>query len=122
METPVYELYCEDFSDKGWALAEICANITDGMPRDTICVDHENLRIIDRRDLQNFLLDKALTSNVLDESVWDKLNTMEPENVFEFKGDGDGLGFMLDIWENERASGDEDPIHSYQFWFDDYND
>jgi len=112
METPLYELYREDFSDKGWEWLE-----ADDTPTDTIWVDHENLRIIDENDLQNFLLDKALTTNSFDEAVKDKLT-----DVFEFKGDGDGLGFILDIWETENARENDEPIRSYQFWFDDYQE
>jgi hypothetical protein len=117
METPIYELYCEDFSEKGWKCLE-----ADEIPGDTIWVNHEDLRIIDENDLQNFLLDKALTSNSFDDAVKEKLSTMDSDNVFEFKGDGDGLGFILDIWENQKEMDSEEPIHSYQFWFDDYDD
>jgi hypothetical protein len=117
METPVYELYREDFSDKGWELLE-----ANELPGDTIWVNHEDLIISDENDLQNFLLDKALTTNSFDEAVKEKLSTMDSDNVFQFKGDGDGLGFLLDIWENKYSENECEPRYSYQFWFDDYND
>jgi hypothetical protein len=43
-------------------------------------------------------------------------------NLFK-GGDGDGLGFILDIWKSDDdINNGEEPIDSFQFWFEVYED
>jgi hypothetical protein len=111
-----YILLKEDFTYKGWTCLKDNALVIN---KETIIVSHEDLCIIDTKDLQHFLLNDAQTTNEFDEAVKDVL--CKNLGHFEFKGDGEGLGFILDIWTSEDAKiNQEDTIHSATFWFDDY--
>jgi hypothetical protein len=45
-----------------------------------------------------------------------------PNKPFQLGGDGDGLGFILDIWKSDDDINGEEPIDSFQFWFEVYED
>jgi hypothetical protein len=87
----------------------------------SVKVLHENIRISDLVTLQKFLLDDAQTTNSMDE-VKDVLFKY-PNKPFQLGGDGDGLGFILDIWKSDDdINNGEEPIDSFQFWFEVYED
>ena len=71
--------------------------------------------IVDLESLDNFLLDSEEVSNSLRDEILDDVFDNES---FEFKRDEEGLGFILDFWDNEEKEGE--PTQSYTYWFDDY--
>jgi hypothetical protein len=88
----------------------------------SVKVLHENIRISDLVTLQKFLLDDAQTTNSMDEVIKDVLFKY-PNKPFQLGGDGDGLGFILDIWKSDDdINNGEEPIDSFQFWFEVYED
>ena len=113
-----YTLLREDFTLKGW---EVMINDRTVLIDDeTLIVPHEELCIIDANDLQTFLLNDASTTNGFDEAVKNALGNHF--GAFEFKGDGEGLGFILDLWIDEESKYKDEPINSFTFWFDDFQD
>lgn len=82
-------------------------------------IDHENIRITDEEALQTFLLEDAGTTNSMDERIKDLIHGC---GAFQLAGDGDGLGFILDVWETPESMEDDEPIGSYQLWFEDYEE
>lgn len=86
---------------------------------DGVDVQHDELRITDFLNLQDFLLNIAEVPNEVDEAVYDFLADGKYE-YFQFSGDGDGLGFILDVWENSSLTGE--PVDSLQIWLDEYKE
>ena len=86
---------------------------------DVYYLEHENIRITDLEALQIFLLDYALVPNEIDESIYGFLADGGYEH-FQFAGDGGGLGFILDVFDNKELEGD--PIDSLQVWLDEYKE
>ena len=85
----------------------------------SVRVAHENIRITDEEALQTFLLEDAGTTNSIDERIKDLIFGC---GAFQLAGDGDGLGFILDVWETPESMEDDEPIGSYQLWFEDYEE
>lgn len=116
----IYHLEKQNYTAEGWKLFEQEANVSD---TDVIDISHLDLRITNHTDLQQFLLNDANTNNSIDEAIKNVLPINGDGKVFEFKGDGDGLGFILDIWENQEALDNEEDIENgYTFWFEDYEE
>lgn len=106
----------ELFDSEGEVVEEYRDFFSEGASTEVL---HENIRISDMETLDKFLLEDAGTHNSMDERIreliWNK--------IFQVAGDGGDLGFIVDIWESQDAlnNGDE-PIGSYQLWFEDYWD
>ena len=103
---------------------EIGEEYQDSWNVDVYYLEHENIRITDAVTLQRFLLNYALVPNEIDEVVDDFLYTKFVNNSdhihFQFSGDGGGLGFILDVFDNKELEGD--PIDSLQVWLDEYKE
>ena len=82
-------------------------------------VSHDELRITNFADLYDFLLNIANVPNEVDEAVYNFLADGHHE-YFQFSGDGDGLGFIVDVWDNKELEGD--PVDSLQVWLDEYKE
>jgi hypothetical protein len=109
--------YADLFDREGEVCEDYQQHFSEGA---SVEVLHENLRITDQEALQTFLLDYAQTNNSMDEGI---KYLIEGKNTFQLSGDGGGLGFILDIWENQEALNDgEEPIGTYQLWFDQWED
>lgn len=80
-------------------------------------VSHDALRITNFDALNDFLLNIAGVPNEVDEAVY---RFIEGYKGFQFAGDGGGLGFILDVWDNRELEGD--PIESTQIWLDEYKE
>lgn len=83
-------------------------------------ISHDELRITNISDLQIFLLDIAQVPNEIDEVIYNFIYNTNASNSFQLSGDGDGLGFILDVWNNHALEGE--PIESLQIWFDEYKE
>lgn len=80
-------------------------------------VSHDELRICNFANLYDFLLNIAGVPNEVDEDVYKFLSDGSYKH-FQFSGDGDGLGFILDVWDNPELEGES--IDSLQIWLDEY--
>ncbi len=83
-------------------------------------VSHDELRITNISDLQRFLLNIAQVPNEVDEDIYDFIHKTNGSNSFQFSGDGDGLGFIVDVWNNRELEGE--PVDSLQIWLDEYKE
>jgi hypothetical protein len=80
-------------------------------------VSHDELRITKFDKLNDFLLNHANVPNEVDEVIYEFLiNHM----FFQLAGDGDGLGFILDVWDDPEMEGE--PVDSLQIWLDEYKE
>jgi len=80
-------------------------------------VAHDALRITKFDELNDFLTNHALVPNEVDDAVYHFINGYEG---FQFAGDGGGLGFIVDVWDNAELEGD--PVDSLQVWLDEYKE
>lgn len=82
-------------------------------------VSHDNVRISDMKTLNDFLLDELEQPNELDEAVRHFIHqsTFGTSNTFQVAGDGDGLGLIIDIFNDE-----EEDIDCMTIWFEDYEE
>jgi len=113
-----YPEYCDMFDRDG----EIGEEYDDSFNVDVYHLAHENIRLYDLEVVQKFLLDSGTTTCDMDEDItetiakhWDDRGQV----YFQLAGDDGGLGFILDIWDSKELDGE--PVHMYQFWFDDYD-
>jgi hypothetical protein len=87
-------------------------------------VSHDELRITNFVELQNFLLNIAEVPNEVDEAIYEFLSNLFNKDSnhqwFQFSGDGDGLGFIVDVWDNPELEGE--PVDSLQVWLDEYKE
>jgi hypothetical protein len=87
-------------------------------------IAHSELRITNFIDLHIFLLNIAGVPNEVDEAIYDFLYNKFYDNSkhqwFQFSGDGDGLGFIVDVWDNKELEGE--PVDSLQVWLDEYKE
>jgi len=108
-----YTLLKEDFSTKGWLhLLQLNSSNIFWIDKDSFMIPHKDISIIEKSDLQTFLLNDAHTSNELDEAVKKVLS--EHNGTFEFKGDNEGLGFILNLREDNKV------IQTHTFLRNDY--
>jgi hypothetical protein len=72
------------------------------------------------KELNNWLLNDALTTNSLDESIKSFIfeNTNENTSRFEVKEDEDKLGIIVDIWDKEF----KECINTAAFWREDFTE
>ncbi|MFV2015401.1 MAG: hypothetical protein ACC656_08245 [Candidatus Heimdallarchaeota archaeon] len=82
-------------------------------------IAHDELRITNFDDLNEFLLNVAGVPNEVDEAVYEFLSNTG-YNYFQFSGDGDGLGFIVDVFNNRELEGE--PVDSLQVWLDEYKE
>jgi len=80
-------------------------------------VAHDGLRITKFADLYDFLNEIAAVPNEVAIDIFKFLADNKHE-YFQLAGDGDGLGFILDVWDNPEL--DNDPVDSMQIWLDEY--
>jgi hypothetical protein len=80
-------------------------------------VYHDNLRIDDRYTLHKVLNNSPHIPKRMKEDIEDMVVEFRNKK-WEFKGDGDGLGFLFDVWD--KSYDDDEPIVETQIWFEDY--
>lgn len=87
-------------------------------------IAHSEIRITKYHELHDFLLNTAGVPNEVDEAIYDFLFNLFNEDSksqwFQFSGDGDGLGFIVDVWDNKELEGE--PVDSLQVWLDEYKE
>ncbi len=110
----VQERYPE-FADMFDREGEIAEDYQESWNVDFYKLAHENIRITEFEALRLFLLNYALVPNEVDEAVYKFIGD---HKYFQFAGDGDGLGFIVDVWDNPELEGD--PVDSLQVWLDEY--
>lgn len=109
-----------DFDDMldefGEVMEEFHPFFSDGA---SVEVNHENIRITEYGALITFLVESCDSHKRMDREIYEFI---ENDAVFQFAGDGDGLGFIVDLWSCiEDIMDGEQPTHSSQYWFDDYD-
>lgn len=82
-------------------------------------ISHDALRITNLNELDNFLINIAEVPNEVHGDVFGFI-VRSNHNYFQFAGDGDGLGFIVDVWNNRELEGE--PIDSLQIWLDEYRE
>jgi len=134
-----YKLYREDFTDNEWyeviqkseKLPEYCdcfdrdgevaKEYEDAFKCDMYELSHDNLLVTDFGVWDMLELDVLGTTNELDDAIDAFLGGNDFFDAFgdfhlEIKGDGDGLGFIVDLF-NEDGS---ELLATQCFWFEDY--
>ncbi len=106
-----------EFADMFDREGEIAEDYQDSWNVDVYYLEHENIRITEFEALRMFLLNYAEVPNEVDEAVYEFINN---HKAFQFAGDGGGLGFIVDVWDNVELEGE--PIDSLQVWLDEYKE
>ena len=78
-------------------------------------ITHDMVRITDSYTLEKILKESPHISESMVKDIHE-LMFRHRNTSWEFKGDGDTLGFIFDVWDGNW----EDVVETYQLWFDDY--
>lgn len=109
--TEDYPPYNDMFDDQG----EIKEEFADSFNVDIYVLAHDSIRISDLDTLKAFFRFEMI-NGVLAEEIIDMVENATGR-AFQVAGDGDGLGFIVDIFEDEDM---EELEETATFWFDDY--
>jgi len=131
----IYKLYKEDHTDKQWydmiryiekypeycdmfdRNGEIAEDYEESFNTNLYGISHDSIRIDDFDLLLKFLQDNSLFKSHMGIDILRFVNEYSSKN-WEFKGDGDGLGWIIDIWDEKY----EDCIETRTICFEDYNE
>lgn len=83
----------------------------------TYTIQHDNIRIHDKDTAEIFLTED---SDLPEELVNTLLELIYKNPIFELKGDGDGLGIILDVWADLDSYNYDEPVGTFTFWLDDF--
>ena len=108
-----YEFYKNNYTEKEWKL------LTDGSNQTYFHINHDSLRISDIHIANKFLSHIEMPILMWIEITKMLIDCYHRDHPFQLAGDGDGLGFIVDVWRSqEDVDNGEDVLDSGNFWFD----